>query len=231
MKIGLEESLAFTTEDMLLLLLNINKSALKHLPVFCWQQWHKQYVIFKILLHRVWSRSMRSCTRMSETSWRPSTLARWATLDYETFILGISQNKYFDHISVNDPGLQISCNGNPRLCHQYWWTILWMKIERYSDLRFRYQDLSIDFHRFNLAVLCLHICSETCEFAYLKKKHLGFFLAGLKLAKNFFYSAGGLNSGATLATSWSLILANQTWMWPGKCSARFVSLSIVKIKI
>ena len=88
-----------------------------------------------------------------------------------TFILGISQNKYFDHISVNDPGLQIPCNGNPGLCQQYWWTILWMKIDRYFDLRFRYRDLSIDFHRFNLAVLCPHICSETCEFSYLKKKN------------------------------------------------------------
>ena len=155
---------------------------------------------------------MRSCTRMSETSWRPSTLARWATFDYITFILGISQNKYFDHISVNDPGLQISCNGNPRLCHQYWWTILWMKIERYSDLRFRYQDLSIDFHRFNLAVLCLHICSETCEFAYLKKKHLGFFWQVSNLQKTFFI----LQVGSTVEQHWRHLEA-LSWQTKPEC--------------
>ena len=155
---------------------------------------------------------MRSCTRMSETSWRPSTLARWATLDYVTFILGISQNKYFDHISVNDPGLQISCNGNPRLCHQYWWTILRMKIEIYSNLRFRYQDLSIDFHRFNLAVLCLHICSETCEFAYLKKKHLGFFLQVSNLQKTFFI----LQVGSTVEQHWRHLEA-LSWQTKPEC--------------
>ena len=62
-----------------------------------------------------------------------------------------------------------------------------MKIEIYSNLRFRYQDLSIDFHRFNLAVLCLHICSETCEFSYLKKKHLGFFWQVSNLQKTFLF--------------------------------------------
>ena len=145
-------------------------------------------------------------------------------------ILGISQN-ICKHLR-NNPGLKIFWDGNPRLCHQYWWTILWMKIDRYSDLRFRYQDLSIDFPRFNLAVLCPHICSETCEFSNLKEKHLGFFGRSQTCKETLsFYSAGGLNSGATLATSWSLILANPTWMWPGQCSARFVSLSIVRMKI
>ena len=89
------------------------------------------------------------------------------------------------NVLITNPGLQISCNGNPRLCHQYWWTIMWMKMDRYSDLRFRYRDLSIDFHRFNLAVLCPHICSETCEFSNLKKKHLGFFWQVSNLQGNF----------------------------------------------
>ena len=96
---------------------------------------------------------------------------------------------------------------------------------RYSDLRFRYRDLSVDFPRFNLAVLCPHICSETCEFSYLKEKHLGFFLAGLKLAKRNF-----IVSFCRWAQQWSNI-GDILKPYPGKPNLNVTGAMLSQVRI